>query len=124
MVIISLWRSKQLRKQLCYFMILVLSCFDLVAVAIISALLILSTMLWSIGNSTSAFDHTRLSLAIHLGGCAADVECRFLFFSFPFCHQSAVTKTRITTFLVFWIIVQVTLSLLFCFYGNTILMHL
>ena len=45
-----------------------LSCFDLVTVAIISALLILSTMLWSIGNSTSAFDHTRLSLAIHLGG--------------------------------------------------------
>ena len=68
MIIISLWRSKRLRKQLCYFMILVLSCFDLVAVAIISALLILSTMLWSIGNSTSAFDHTRVFLAIHLGG--------------------------------------------------------
>ena len=34
-VIISLWRSSQLRKKLCYFMILVLSCFDLAVVAIL-----------------------------------------------------------------------------------------
>ena len=47
-VIISLWRSSQLRKKLCYFMILVLSCFDLAVVAIAHPLLILSTILWSI----------------------------------------------------------------------------
>ena len=31
-VIISFWRSVQLRKKLCYFMIMVLSCCDLLAV--------------------------------------------------------------------------------------------
>ena len=33
-VIVSLWRSSQLRKKLRYFMILVLSCFDLAVVAV------------------------------------------------------------------------------------------
>ena len=36
-VLVSLWRSSQLRKKLCYFMILVLSCFDLAVVAIMHA---------------------------------------------------------------------------------------
>ena len=31
-VVISIWRSVQLRKKLCYFMIMVLSCCDLLAV--------------------------------------------------------------------------------------------
>ena len=46
-VIISLWRSSQLRKQLCYFMILVLSCFDLAVVTITHPLLIVSTIYFS-----------------------------------------------------------------------------
>ena len=46
-VIISLWRSSQLRKKLCYFMILVLSCFDLAVVTITHPLLIVSTIYFS-----------------------------------------------------------------------------
>jgi hypothetical protein len=46
-VIISLWRSSQLRKKLCYFLIFVLSCCDLAAVAIYHLALIFSTILWS-----------------------------------------------------------------------------
>ena len=33
-VMVSLWKSSQLRKKPCYFMILVVSCFDLAVVAI------------------------------------------------------------------------------------------
>ena len=47
-VIISLWRSSQLRKKLCYFMILVLSCFDLAVVTITHPLLIVSTISFSL----------------------------------------------------------------------------
>jgi hypothetical protein len=46
-VIISLWRSSQLRKKLCYFMILVLSCFDLAVITITHPLLIVSTIYFS-----------------------------------------------------------------------------
>ena len=121
-VIISLWRSSQLRKQLCYFVILVLSCFDLAAVAIIHPLLIASTILWSMRNYQKIY-YARLYLTVYLGGFSMlalltlNIE-RFLALTFPFFHQTAVTKARITAFLVFWITIQVTLSPLLYFYGT------
>ena len=49
-VIISLWRSSQLRKNPCYFMILVLSCFDLAEITITHPLLIVSTIYYFEGQ--------------------------------------------------------------------------
>ena len=120
-VIISLWRSSQRRKQLCYFMILVLSCFDLAAVVILHPLLIASTILWFVGSYSRAFNLIRLFLTIHLEGFSMsalltlNIE-RFLALNYPFFHQSSVTKKRITIFLVFWTTIQVTLSPLIYFY--------
>ena len=44
------WRSAQLRKKLCYFMIMVLSCCDLLAVLSNNPLLALIAMLWLTGK--------------------------------------------------------------------------
>ena len=49
-VILSFWRSIQLRKKLCYFIIMVLSCCDLLAVLTNSLLLILFSMSWLTGK--------------------------------------------------------------------------
>jgi hypothetical protein len=46
LVILSFWRSVQLRKKLCYFMIMVLSCCDFFMVLINSPLVALITMAW------------------------------------------------------------------------------
>ena len=42
LVIVSFWRSVQLRKELCYFMIMVLSCCDLLTVLTNHSLRVLS----------------------------------------------------------------------------------
>ena len=67
-VIISLWRSSQLRKKLCYFMILVLSCFDLAVVTITHPITVLSTILWSKQMYEEKIDFTRMNTSILLSG--------------------------------------------------------
>ena len=49
-VIISLWRSSQLRNKTCYFMIFVMSCFDLSAVVISHPLLMASEIVRAFGD--------------------------------------------------------------------------
>ena len=89
-VIVSLWRSSQLRKKLCYFMILVISCFDLAAVVIVHPLLILSTMVWAMRHY-GEIHHIRILKTIHLAGFSKfalltlNME-RFLALTFPFFH--------------------------------------
>ena len=46
LVIVSFWRSVQLRKKLCYFMAMLLSCCDLLVVLTNHPLTALTTMLW------------------------------------------------------------------------------
>ena len=66
-VIISLWRSSQLnKKNLCYFIILVLSCFDLAVIAIAHPLLILSTVRWSLQMYKAEYETIRLYATIFL----------------------------------------------------------
>ena len=99
-VIISLWRSSQLRKKLCYFMILVLSCFDLAVVSITHPLLILSTILWSMEIYYGEIEVTRVYTGTTLGGFSMfalltlTIE-RFLALTYPFFHQTAITKKRL-----------------------------
>jgi hypothetical protein len=59
-VIISLWRSSQLRKKLCYFMVLLLSCFDLAIVTITHPFLIVSTILFFPGKKSYLREHKEL----------------------------------------------------------------
>ena len=65
-VIISLWRSSQLGKKLCYFMILVLSCFDMAVVTITHPFLIASTIYFSQGEINKIREDTRKSIYLLL----------------------------------------------------------
>ena len=122
-VIHSLCRSSQLRKKLGYFMILVLSCFDLAVVVIIYPIEIISTIFWSFGRSNKELVlFAGPLISINLGGFSMfallmlNVE-RLLALSYPYFHQRAVTKTRIKICFVFWMIIQVGISALLPFFG-------
>ena len=124
-VIISLWRSSQLRKKLCYFMILVLSCFDLAVVAIAHPLLILSTILWSMEIYHGEIENTRAYTTTLLGGFSMfalltlTIE-RFLALTYPFFHQTAVTKKGLLFFQAFLVTTTVSVSQLVHLYEKTV----
>ena len=123
-VIISLWRSSQLRKKLCYFTILVLSCVDLIVVTVAHPALILWTIFW---YRTSLQQENKFIwqniLGIALAGFSMfalltlSVE-RFLALKYPFFHQTAVTKRRLMLLLAFLMIMLVSLSPLVHFVGT------
>ena len=121
-VIISLWRSRQLRKKLCYFMTLVLSCFDLAVVTIIHPLLISSTIFFSLQEINKIYENARVSISFILCGLSLyalftlNIE-RFLALTRPFFHQASVTKTRIVRFQAFWMVVT-AIGLLAALYFN------
>ncbi len=124
-VIISLWRSSQLRKKLCYFMILVLSCVDLIVVTVAHPLQIFWTIFWFMEISDeqkSKFIGAHIT-SVALGGFSMfalltlSIE-RFLALKYPFFHQTAVTKIRLMLLLAFWMITFASLSLLVQFVGK------
>ena len=125
-VIISLWRSSQHRKKLCYFTILFLSCFDLAEVTITHSALILSTILWFMHIYYEEMKYTFVYTGILFGGFSMfalltlTIE-RFLALTYPFFHQTAVTKRRLIFFQTFGMITLVALSPLNAiFYGQKI----
>ena len=103
-VIISLWRSSQLRKKLCYFTIFVLSCFDLSVVIINHPIIMASTI-----TTLALGVHDKLFLAesiiilvvefAMLALLTLNIE-RFLALAYPFFHERMVTKERLMYFLV------------------------
>ena len=103
-VVISLWRSTQLRKKLCYFTILVLSCFDLVVVTIAHPFMILSTTFWFLEDHNEALEEARIATNMVLHGFSMfslltlNIE-RFLALTHPFFHQTSVNKRRLLSFL-------------------------
>ena len=109
-VIISLWRSRQLRKKLCYFMILVLCCFDLAVVTLTHPLLISSTIYYALEEINEVREVVRAATSYILFGFSMsalftlNVE-RILALTCPFFHQASVTKTRLLCFLAFVTIV-------------------
>jgi lipid-A-disaccharide synthase-like uncharacterized protein len=126
-VIISLWRSSQLRKKLCYFMILVLSCSDLAVVTITHPFLIVSTIYFAQEEINEILHEacTKESINFILHGCSLivlftlNVE-RFLAVTCPFFHQASVTKTRLLCFQAFWTVIVIGLSPLVYFNLETI----
>jgi hypothetical protein len=119
LVILSFWRSVQLRKKLCYFMIMVLSCCDLLTVLTNTPLIALITMSWLTGKldvnarwvyislrSTSTFlGFSLLALLV------MNFE-RYLAISYPIFHRKSVTKGRLLTLLAILLVVQVILAVI------------
>ena len=99
-VIISILRSRQLRKKLCYFMILVLSCFDLAVVSITHPFFITSTIYYFLEDADEIRRKTGVSITFVLYGFsisalfALNAE-RFVALMCPYFHQKSVTKTKL-----------------------------
>ena len=119
LVILSFWRSVQLRKKLCYFMIMVLSCCDLLAVLTNNPLVTIIMMSWLTGklDGNARWAHVSLrSPGIFLGFSYFALLVmnfdRYLATSYPIFHRTSVTKGRLLTLLVILIIVQITLKVM------------
>ena len=119
LVILSFWRSVQLRKKLCYFMIMVLSCCDLLTVLTNSPLLILISMSWLTGklDVNPRWPHISLSwtnvfLGFSLFSLLVMNFDRYLATSYPIFHRTSVTKGRLLTLLAILIIVEITLKVM------------
>jgi hypothetical protein len=116
LVILSFWRSIQLRKKLCYFMIMVFSCCDLLAVLTNNPLMALITMSWLTGklDVNARWPHISLSstsiffVFSYFALLVMNFD-RYLATSYPIVHRTSVTKGRLLTLLAILIIVEITL---------------
>ena len=118
LVIVSFWRSVQLRKKLCYFTVMVLSCCDLLAALTNHPLPILGAMLWFTEelNIYQRWTYSLRLLAVFvsfsLNALLVMSFDRYLATSYPIFHRTSVTKTKLLTFFAMLNIVAVILLLL------------
>ena len=119
LVILSFWRSAQLRKKSCYFMIMVLSCCDLLVVLTSHPLTALIAMLWLAGKfdvSPSWINVTTRIEIVFVGFSLLALLVmnfdRYLATYHPIFHRTSVTKGKLLTLLVTLIVVELTLYLM------------
>ena len=119
LVILSFWRSVQLRKKLCYFMIMVLSCCDLFAVLTNNPLMAFISMSWLTGklDGNAGWAHislrsTNVFLGFSLFALLVMNFDRYLATSYPIFHRTSVTKGRLLILLAILNIVQITLTVM------------
>ena len=111
-VIISFWRSVQLRKKLCYFMIMVLSCCDLLAFLTNSSSMSLAMVLLlrTDLDVNETWPHLSIFYGFSLFALLMMNFDRYLATSHPLFHRTSVTKGRLLTLLGILIIIEVTLA--------------
>ena len=117
LVIVSFWRSVQLRKKLCYFMIMVVSCCDLLVVLTKNPLTILSAALWFTQKFNAyprwVYNSLRSSVVFvgfSLNALAVMSFDRYLATSYPIFHRTSVTKAKLLTIFA---ILNITVVILF-----------
>ena len=125
LVIASIWKSSQLRKKLCHFMIMVLSCVDLIAVVASHPAILLFVISWLIDDH-----HLSMKLWFYLhftdviigfSFCVLLVMSieRYLGAYYPIFHRTSVTRRRLLTILSLMLIFHITLSAI-CTIGKVI----
>ena len=119
LVILSFWRSVQLRKKLCYFMIMVLSCCDLLAVLTNNPLMALILMSWLTGkldgNARWAYislSSTGIFFVFSYFALLVMNFDRYLATSYPIFHRTSVTKGRLVTLLAILNIVEIIFTVM------------
>ena len=119
LVILSFWRSVQLRKKLCYFMIMVLSCCDLLTVLTNNPLMALITMLRLTGKLDVnarwpwiSLKSTGIFLEFSLFALLVMNFDRYLATTYPIFHRTSVTKGRLLTLLAILSILEITLNVI------------
>ena len=106
LVIGSIWKSSQLRKKLCHFMIMVLSCFDLVAVVTIYPGILLFVITWLKEDYDLFVKIIQIYMNISgiflvfslLALLVMNVE-RYLGAYYPIFHHTSVTRRKLITLL-------------------------
>ena len=117
-VIISLWKSSQLRKKTCYFMILVLSCYDLGVVMFGHLTTILHSVVWSFNSTTSQISEVLDLIYGNLVGLAVGALLtmnidRYLAITHPIFHKTSVTKDRLLKLMLFLHLLFVVVAILY-----------
>ena len=119
LVIISFWRNAKLRKKLCYFMIMVLSCCDLLVVLTTHPTTAVIAFFWLTGkaNAYPSWVDTVCDVA---AGCLSFPILALLVMNFdrylathhPLFHRTSVTKRKLSTLLAILISGQVAMALM------------
>ena len=116
LVIASFWRSVQLRKKLCYFMIMVLSCCDLLVVLTTHPFTILATILWLTDVDEfnvylrpiyESLRSSAIFVAFSLNALVVMSYDRYLATSYPIFHQTSVTKAKLLSLFAILSIVSI-----------------
>ena len=117
LVIITFWRTAQLRKKLCYFMVMVLSCYDFFGLLTNHPLMAVVAMFWLTGKEYPSW----VDLFSNLAGYSLGFSLlallvmnfeRFLSAYYPIFHRRSVTKRRLLILLGILSFVQIALSLM------------
>ena len=117
LIIVSLWKSAQLRKKLCYFMVMVLSCCDLLVVLTNHPLTGLVAMLW-LTEKINVYPGwlvtcVRLSNTFIVFSVFALFVMnfdRYLATHYPIFHRISVTKGKILSHFASLVIIQITVA--------------
>ena len=117
-VIISLWRCPQLRRKLCYFMIMVLSCVDLIAVISIHLCQLTFSVLWLTENESllKPFKKYMFVSKMFIAFSALSLLVmnidRYLAMFHPLFHLTSVTKCRLLVLQAMLFLLPITLRVL------------
>ena len=105
LAIVSIWKSSQLRKKLCHFMIMVLSCFDLVTIVTNYPGILVHLISWfredhNLSAKTRKYLHVASIFLTYsaLALLVMSIE-RYLGAYYPIFHRTSVTRRRLLTFL-------------------------
>ena len=117
LVIVSFWRSVQLRKKLCYFMIMVLSCCDLLAVLTNHLFTAFVTMLWLFKEINVYPDWLVILFVVSSKFISYSLFALFvmnvdqyLATHYPIFHRTSVTKGKLFTLFIFLVIFEITVT--------------
>lgn len=112
-VILCFLKASHLRKRLCYFMIFVLTCFDLGVVSVCHPLTAITAYIWSTDEYD---DHIIFRVRLYsnvlyyfsfLALLTMNID-RFLAIKHPFFHKKSVTKTKLKILLLLFLSAAVT----------------
>ena len=118
LVIISIWKSSQLRKKLCHFLIMVLSCFDLLAAVTNEPGILIYLISW-LGQDYDLLptwqmylDFVVVFLAFSFYALFVMIIERYLGAYYPISHRTSVTRRRLLTLLGILLIFHITLHVI------------
>ena len=119
LAILTFWRSVQLRKKLCYFMIMILSCCDLLVVLTNHPFVGLIAMLWLTGKLNVypkwAVIFFRFSILLYGFSLLALLVMnfdRYLSTYYPIFHRTSVTKGKHLILFATLIVVELAVSVM------------